>query len=135
VTHFKHKMVAIALASSVVLGTAGMARADSTGTDTSTTVAPGASKGSKSKEYAKLVKAYKAAVKTYNTSKNAIQAAYVKAVKDATAAKKSALKSATTKEARKAVTRAFTEAMKAAKGARTAALTALGAPPTAPTAP
>lgn len=127
----KHKIAVIALASSVVLGTAGVAQADTNDGSTPTTVAPKTSK----KEYAKKLREYKTALKTYNQSKNAVQATYVKAVKDATAAKKTALKAAKTKDARKAALDAFSTAMKAAKDAKAAAITALGAAPTAPTAP
>lgn len=136
--NYMKKIVGLALASTVVLGTAGVARAEGnggTGSDTPTTTVAKGNKG-KNKEYATKLAEYKKALRKFDNSKKAIQAGYVKAVKAATAAKKSALKAAKkNKAAQAAAKQAFAAAMTAAKDAKAAAITALGAPPTAPTAP
>lgn len=135
-TRMKKNLVAIALASSVVLGTAGVARADDTDASTTTTVPCATTKGKKGKCLSAAQETYKAALEKYKAAKAAIQQDYVKATRAAASAQSRALKAAKKNATAKIAAKlAFSSAMKAAKAAREAAITALGAPPTAPTAP
>ena len=127
---------AIAFALTAPAGTA-LAAVDETAsaptaTDTSTTV-PGATKPAKSPEYRTALTAWQDATRAWVDGRVDAMNDYRQAVATASATLKSALASATTKDARKAAMEAFKSARDSAKSALDAALASLGTRPARPT--